>query len=242
MKFIERTAYLARSRSAAFERKTEQAENIIRRWLKRCEKPYVAFSGGKDSAVCLDLVRSVDSSVPATFADDEWILPETEELLANTPDVIRVASHEKHTEWFTSHKEKPDDEGLYAPQGLAEWTRSKGYDGVTIGIRADENSRRKTHIRSFGTCFEKKNGVVQCYPLAWWETRDVWAYLLSRNVPYNRAYDRLSEIGIAPDQQRIGPFASERALPYGQLAILKMGWPEQYERFKAAYPEAGGYA
>ncbi len=71
--------------------------------------------------------------------------------------------------------------------------------------------------------------------------RDVWAYIVSNNVSYNAAYDRLAEIGVPLAQQRIGPLAVERVLGYGQIALLKRGWPELWNRYAERYPEVRAY-
>lgn len=236
MDSLERVGFLAHAQTASFERVVEQAENIIRRWLDSCERPYVSFSGGKDSTALLSLVRSIAPETPALFGDDEWNLPETEELVAWTPNVIHVRSREQHTVWFTSWEEDAD-----ADEGLAEWAVLGGYDGAAIGLRADEAGYRKTHIRAFGQLFERKNGLHQCYPLAWWKNADIWAYTHSRGIAYNAAYDRLAEIGVQIHARRVGPLANENAMNYGQLAILKQGWPELFNQFAERYPEAKGY-
>ena len=244
---IERAGYLAHASRPAFGRKVEVAKDLISTTLKHAEQPYVAFSAGKDSTVCLHLARTVAPATPAVYWHDEWTLPETDELVAVTPNVRQVAATVEHAEWFTAWEGGPST----LPEGV-EWVErihadgeglwKLGYDGAVIGIRADENSNRRKHIRAKGTLFyAAKSRQWQCYPLAGWSTADVWAYLLSRDVPYNRAYDRLGELGVPPDRQRLGPFANVRALPYGQLALLKQGWPELFERFTEQYPEAKHY-
>ena len=232
---LARAGYLAYIHTAAHQRRVEQAGNIVSRWLAACEKPYVSFSGGKDSSVLLHLVRAIEPSVAALYGDDEWELPETTELIGKTR-CVRVRSRQEHTPWFTSW-----EEGAEAERGLAWWAEAEGYDGAAVAIRAEESGARKTHLRVFGTGFATKDFGWRCYPLAWWRLEDVWAYLVSRDVPYNRAYDRLSKIGVPAREQRIGPLATERALSYGQLAILKRGWPELYERFATQHPQAKGY-
>ena len=49
-------------------------------------------------------------------------------------------------------------------------------------------------------------------------------------------------LGWAERDQRIGPFAVEAVVAYGQLARLREGWPEVFARFAARYPEARRYA
>lgn len=60
-------------------------------------------------------------------------------------------------------------------------------------------------------------------------------------MDYNRAYDVLAGLGLPLREQRVGPLAVERAIGYGQLAILRRGWPQLYAAFVAKYPEAASY-
>lgn len=225
------------ARTAEFRRKVEQAERIVGEWVEAAGPVAVAFSGGKDSTALLHLVRQRQPEAPAVFADDEWHLPETEALLAETPGLVRIVRRLYHCEWFTAWVDVDGPEG----GSKNRWALENDYAGMGIGLRADENARRRTHLRALGTCFRTKQGLWQCYPLAWWSWRDVWAYIVSRDVPYNRAYDVLERIGVEPERQRIGPFATERALGYGQLAILKRGWPALFNEFAERYPHARAY-
>lgn len=249
---LERAGFLAHARTAAFERKIEQAQDITRRWLETCRNPYVAFSGGKDSTVCLHLVRSIAPDTPALYWHDEWTLPETDELVTATPNVRQIAATIEHTPWFTAWADgpenlPPDVEWVEREKSDGGGTWKLGFDGACVGLRADENANRKMHIRAHGTnLYAKKNRQWQCYPLAWWKDADVWAYIVSRNVAYNRAYDRLAEISVPLERRRIGPLAvsgsgTHDPLHQGQLAILKRGWPNLFNRFSEHYPEARRY-
>lgn len=252
MRSIERAGFLAHAQTAALNRKLEQSENIVRRWLDSCEHPYVAFSGGKDSTVCLDLVRRIADDIPAVFSHDEWLLPETEEFVAATENVHKVANIVQHASWFTAWedgpKSLPDDVEWLERKPSEGWATWKlGYDGAAIGIRADENPSRKAHIRALGTCFYvRRHRQWQCYPLAWWRDRDVWAYIVSRKLEYNRAYDVLAGMDVPLSRRRIGPLAVESSGPHdplhmGQLAVLRQGWPDLFNRFAERYPEARRY-
>jgi len=248
MNATQRETYLLHATLPRHRRRVEQSLRIIEDCFARTASPYIAFSAGKDSSVLLHLVRSVAPDTPAVWSDDEWHYPETLDLVARTPNCTRIAAQVQHASWFRSWaRGAPLPEGTLwvdAPKndGLQTHAAASGYDGVFIGLRADENGRRRTHLRVHGLLFFALNYQVwQCNPIGWWTIEDVWAYLLAHDVPYNAAYDRMFDLGIAPERQRVGPFAVERALGYGQLTILRRGWPELYARFVAEYPEAAGY-
>lgn len=226
------------ARTNAHRRLVAQAERSIANALEVMKTPYVAFSSGKDSSVLLSLGRQQCPDLPAIYGDDEWRLPETDALLVATPHLRRVALTVVHAEWFTANEEPPPEDTEWLDT-TPRWAAHLGYDGVFLGLRAEESARRRMYLRRVGVLyFGKKRQMWHCNPLAWWTVDDVWAYLLSREVPYNAAYDVLERIGVPLEAQRIGPFAVARALGYGQLAILKRGWPDLYNQFAARYPEA----
>lgn len=249
MDAVTREALLLRSTLPQFRRRVEQSRGIIEECLARARSPYVAFSAGKDSSVVLHLVREIAPDVPAVWSDDEWNLPETLALVERTSNCHRIAGRVPHASFFTSW-DTPDPAlpagtiWVDAPNrdGIQQFAIRQGYDATFIGLRADENGRRRLHLRTHGLLFFAQNYQIwQCNPIGWWSVEDVWSYILSRGVDYNRAYDVLDAMGLPLDRQRVGPFAVERAIGYGQLAILRRGWPDLYAAFVAKYPEAAAY-
>ena len=233
---MNRKELIAYGKSSILRRKIEKAKIIIEKALAENECWYVAFSGGKDSTVMLDLVRGYCSDIPAVWSDDEWWIPETMEYMERMKvdglNLHQTPAHAKHTEFFTAHENSKIKSGREYPQ-------MQGWTGAFIGIRADESNRRRIVLRKYGTLhYGKTVKQWQCYPLAWWTVYDIWAYILSRELDYNRGYDILEHLGLAIDRRRIGPLAVEAVLQYGQLVILKKGWPELYERFCESHPEA----
>ena len=235
---IQRKVDLLHAKIPAFKKKVAASLELIRTCA--ANKMYVAVSGGKDSTVMLDLVRKVTPTTPAIFSDDEWMLPETQEHLEQITNLTRIAAPAWHSYFFISNKKKRDDirwiEGS-ANNSMQTYAKQQGHDCAMIGLRKEESSKRRIHIRVYGDKFVTNAGITQCYPLANWTVDDVWAYIRSNGIEYNHAYNKMSAMGIPRDEQRVGPFAVEAVIGYGQLVILKKGWPDLYNKFASEFPE-----
>jgi 3'-phosphoadenosine 5'-phosphosulfate sulfotransferase (PAPS reductase)/FAD synthetase len=247
MKGLKRERALLHARTSRFLSAVVAARHNVDQALRACATWYIALSGGKDSTVVLDLVRSACAEVPATHSQRQWELPETAAYLSRVGNVRRVSYFGLDgTDWARSwdSKESAEQAGVvWLDDANAIACRGAVEDGVFLGLRADENGYRRVHLRTLGPLHNLK-GTKKWHanPIAFWSVWDVWAYIYSRGIDYNLAYDRLDDLGIEPERQRIGPLAVERALGYGQIAILKRGWPELWNRYAAEHPEARQYA
>lgn len=73
------------------QRKIQITTARIIEWYQHYDgKVYVAFSGGKDSTVLLDIVRRIYPDVPAVFSDTGLEFPEVREFLCHPPSESRV--------------------------------------------------------------------------------------------------------------------------------------------------------
>ena len=233
-----------------YRNRLTKARAVIREAFEKNPAWYVATSGGKDSSVVLSLVREQYPDVAAVTSLHEWCLPETADYLAQIPCLDLTASGSDHGTGWAPNWEGPQD----LPPGVT-WLGAKigekdrtlknygrSETGVFLGLRADESAGRRVHLRTLGPLFfSQKNRVWQSSPLAWWSVREVWAYLLTNKITYNRAYDVMDALGIPLEHQRIGPLAVEKVLGYGPLAILKRGWPLLFNTYAAKHPEARAY-
>lgn len=70
------------------EAKVTYSKLIIQRFYVQMRgKVYVSFSGGKDSTVLLDMVRSLYSEVPAVYSDTGLEFPEIRQFVRSVPNV-----------------------------------------------------------------------------------------------------------------------------------------------------------
>lgn len=122
------------------ELKVRMSQERIRHWLNEYGgNCYVAFSGGKDSTVLLDLVRAVDAKVPAVFVDTGLEYPEIRDFVRDTENVTWLKPSlsfksviEKHG-WPLISKQVADAMRRIQSPGCSERTKRKALDGDERG-------------------------------------------------------------------------------------------------------------
>lgn len=88
----EPAAELCRLQRQPYEWKVEHSLDVIREFVERegVNGVYVSFSGGKDSLVLLNLVRSIYPNVPAVFANTGIEFPEQVKFVRTFDNVIEL--------------------------------------------------------------------------------------------------------------------------------------------------------
>ena len=177
---------------------------------------YVAYSGGKDSDVVLDLVKRSGCKFDAHYNVSTVDAPDTVYYIRREhPEVKFQFPRDKDgnvvTMWnLIARKRMPPTRLVrYCCYWLKE-ANGKGRVVVT-GVRWAESVNRKKNRglvnigeRKDRTIIlnndndESKRMVEQCYrtqttlvnPIIDWEDADVWEYIHSNNLPYNPLYDK----------------------------------------------------
>lgn len=197
-----RQAFLERSRTPDHRRAVREAEDIIRGALERAQRPYVAFSGGKDSTVMAHLVLQQMPGILVWHAWSIWRPPEVEAemdgiaqaLGAKRYRVVRGLGGRLH--------------GQHVPRLLEE-----GHDLVFVGLRSEESGKRRRRIarRLYIT------DIPESWPIASWTWMDVWAYIVSHDLPYLGAYDQMGPL-IGWDRARTSTFFDPTAV-HGDASV-----------------------
>lgn len=243
---ILRQQFLLHARLAAFQRRIEKASKRVGDWCDKISRGYVAFSAGKDSTCILALVREqAPPTLPAVYFDAQCAFPEVEELLAQTPQLLKFPADEP----FLATLQRCGLSGqgveqetmrttVYGP--ITRLIAEYGFDGVCYGLRAEESRARALHAYRRGAIFQyKRDGLWACQPIWDWTYMDVWAFIVSRNLPYCDTYDRLWD---APrEDQRISYWAGETKRRWGRYAWLKKNYPTLWNQLAEAIPEVRAY-
>ena len=178
-----RETFLNYSKLNIFKWRVKKAEKIIERALQRFKKPYIAFSGGKDSTCVLDLVLRQANIDVYHWDFGRLYIPEDihNEIKENAR---KIGGDLKILECKYGRKFTED---------FREFTAlllCRGYDSVFVGIRKEESRERNRRL-SRNISITK---IKEIFPIADWTWMDVWAYIVSRNLPYCSHYDRYGPV------------------------------------------------
>lgn len=227
-------------------RRVAESLVYIREWLDKAKSPYISFSGGKDSLAVLHLVRSVRPDVQAVYWDAQCAFPECSALIDETPHCIRYPTDEPFLDTLERYGVHGGSDlenatmktTVYGP--VRRFLADYPHDGCAYGLRQEESRGRRMNGRTKGGVFwSKAYGVWMCQPIHQWSYNDVWAYIVSHNIPYCGTYDRMWE--MPEREQRISYWAGETNRQYGRWAWLKRHYPDLYLQFRQRFPGASSY-
>lgn len=181
---------------------------------------YVAFSGGKDSVVILDLVKRAGVKFDAHYNMTTVDAPELVQFVKTFPDVHISRPEKNMWKLIVENGMPPTRRIRYCCKNLKE---GNGDGTIITGVRWQESNRRA-----------KRQMVEACYrderrhylhPIIDWSAQDVWNYIKQNGVRYCHLYDE----GF----KRLGCVGCPMAGSKGMLKEFER-WP----KIKAAYIRA----
>lgn len=188
-------SFLMRSRQKEYKEKVKHAKNIIHKCFKKFNNPYVAFSGGKDSVVMLHLILEEYPNVKVWNWDHgSYLMPRNyQETIINNA-IKQGVKKENLIVCSSNQLESPEARWDYMRwyknffSTLSNLINKYDWDCACIGLRMEESSARKLRAKNpFNFTVDKK--CPQCYPVHDWSWEDIWACIISNNLPYLKHYD-----------------------------------------------------
>lgn len=177
------------------------------KFSKKLDIFHVAFSGGKDSAVLLDLVKKalpIDSFV-VIFGDTGMEFPDTYKAV----ELTKKQCEADETPFYVakSHFDPQDSWKVFGPPArvlrwccsvhkstpqtlkMREITGKDNYIGMDfVGVRAHESlARSKYDYENFG---KKQKGQYSFNPILEWTSAEIWLYIFYNDIYVNEAYKK----------------------------------------------------
>ena len=212
-----------------------KAINFLSRRLElgRC---FVSFSAGKDSTVCADLANRVCPGIPMLMVDPggptHWLGAEREKFLKFAHEKgwnLRLFPWDK---WRIGwHGEETSSLHVDMFRELNDYAKKEGYSTLIMGIREKESKNRKILAKMRGDDYQRKDGMRVLLPVMRWSSDAIWAYTVSRGLPWLSIYDTTGK------DARNG-LVGVNGHRFGRMGFLKQYYPMAYE-FAKRLIEAG---
>ena len=210
LRFVDIPAMVEKNRDLLEKLAAETIKKIYNTYvdyMDRVDVFYVAFSGGKDSVVALDLVQRAlpHNKFKVLFGDTGMEFPDTYKIVEQ---VERNCTESKIE--FLRAKSDFDPEFTWRQFGppaqtmrwccsvhkttpqiilLREYTNNPHFRGMAFtGVRGDESASRSEYEGvSHG---EKVRGQYSCHPILEWNSAELFSYIYERQLLINDAYKK----------------------------------------------------
>ncbi|MGH7254760.1 MAG: phosphoadenylyl-sulfate reductase [Nitrospirales bacterium] len=218
--------------SDAFEPKSSQ-EVLAHAVAAYAPRLVLACSFGAEDVVLVDMIHRINPDVPLFYLDTDFLFPETHEVR----DRI-VARYGLRPEQVIRVTSQLTPAAQAAQHGDALWARNpdlcchlrkiepltrvlKDYDAWITGIRREQ---APTRAQAGLVEWDARFHLVKFNPLAAWTWDQVWAYIRSNQVPYNRLHDRqYPSIGCTHCTAPVQPGEDPRSGRWKDLEKIECG-------------------
>lgn len=240
LRFVDIPAMVEKNRDLLEKLAAETIKKIYNTYvdyMNRVDVFYVAFSGGKDSVVALDLVQRAlpRNKFKVLFCDTGMEFPDT----YTTVNLIETQCREKGIEFVRakSHYSPKESWKKFGPPAtvtrwccsvhktapqiiaLRELTGKPNFTGMAfIGVRASESiSRSEYDYVSLG---EKHKGQYSCNPILEWNSAELYMYIYTEDIYLSGAYKK--------GNRRAGCLVCPRAAERNEY-MTRVCYPEEFD-------------
>lgn len=192
IKLVEIEKY---AHTLAFQRKLNQALQVLDVFFSQAGNPVISCGGGKDGTAVAILATQVNPLVKIICANPPNPLPDRKIHLENLKQYLDGQWSEIDYKWDV--RAVLEGRAAYPynmkQRVLTQWAQENDIDGVIMGIRNAESRARTINFAKNGYIYQTKSGL-RCQPIAKWTWQEVICLSLLFGAPINPVYEKMSGI------------------------------------------------
>ena len=220
----ETAAYTVGQLKAINERFAGKAPEEIIRWAAETFGSEMKFASsfGAEDVVVIDMIAKVAPQISTFTLDTGRLNDETYEVMEGVrtrygielvsmfPERAAVEKLEREKGFYSFRESVENRRECCAVRKVEPLRRAlSGHKAWMTGLRRDQAATRGD---TGAVEWDEGNGLAKVNPLVDWSNEQVWEYIRTNDVPYNRLHDQgFPSIGCAPCTRAIEPGEDIRA-------------------------------
>ncbi len=189
-----RKTFRAWSKRDEYKKNLREAKRSLRKVLDT-HNCIVLYSGGKDSLVVLHLTLQYDPNIPVYHysAGYDYEVMQMKEPKAVRDEIIGIAYKVgvKPGRLHIAGGDGPSHRKFFGQ--LRRVMDEESCDVELLGIRAGESITRRERVKD-APLVKREGSRLVCFPIKSWSWMDVWAYIVSNDLPYLSLYDEYARV------------------------------------------------
>jgi 3'-phosphoadenosine 5'-phosphosulfate sulfotransferase (PAPS reductase)/FAD synthetase len=255
----EKEKYLIAAQLPQYKCKIKKSMQIVYDALEKQGEWYIAFSGGKDSTVLLDLISKCGWKGKGAYyyysrfenpAEDDAQVKWANENYG--VDIKRVERFGEYDAWkeaghFFNNVETEEEREIVRRRmkdftiATTTYVIENSVSNLFMGLTKDESRARKITLSIKGSLYQTKDRTGwTCCPLANWSGTDIWAYTVENNLPYLKVYD-LPYWNRDKIRNELTTTYCPDLLLHGEFLQYRMAYPDLFSDLQKEFPEVNAY-
>lgn len=172
-----------------YKRRVNQSMGMLTEIINK-HKCIVLYSGGKDSLVLLHMALKIDPNIPVYHfsAGYDYESKQIKQPKEVTDEIIKIAFElgVNPDQLFVRGGRDPASNRFFGL--LFEIMKQRNINIEILGIRAEESITRRERVSK--QLIQREGQRFVSFPLKYWTWRDIWAYIVTNDLPYFSLYDK----------------------------------------------------